>query len=55
MRTATTVTDRRSAKDRLRRRQSRIWAWTTGLFFGSLLVWFFGFVLGLGRLIWRYM
>ncbi|NNF27923.1 MAG: hypothetical protein HKO53_16435 [Gemmatimonadetes bacterium] len=34
-----------------RHRHDRLWQWASGLFFGSLMVWFFGFVLGLARLI----
>ncbi|MGI9625887.1 MAG: hypothetical protein ACR2QM_03555 [Longimicrobiales bacterium] len=55
MRTATTVTDKLAARARARRRQGRIWAWATGIFYGSLLVWFFGFVLGLRGLIEPYL
>ena len=38
-----------------RHRHDRLWRWANGLFFGSLMVWFFGFVLGLSRLISPYL
>ena len=37
-----------------RRRHDRLWQWASALFFGSLMIWFVGFVLGLARLITPY-
>ena len=43
------TTDTADARTLARRRSERAWSWMNGLFFGSLLVWFVGFVLGLAR------
>ena len=52
MRRATTATvDRRQAT---RRRQDRIWSVAGGLFFGSLMVWFVAWILGLAGLVMPY-
>lgn len=40
---------------RARHRYDGLWQWMSGLFFGSLMIWFLAFVLGLARLIGPYM